>query len=1276
MYMEEETPCVYPRLPVPEDFIKPVASTSSQYTGVNQQLQAIAPHVHFMPLSINALAPSGKGRPFPEITLLVKAPDTETTYKVNALLDSGASSLYVDEGFVERHHLNTRPLLEPLRALNANGTTNRIITHEVQFQFTVQGHTSKEWFLVADLGGKPFIIGMDWFRDHNPEFDWRKGEIKFTRCPPKCGGINKLQNSEVIDETSIPNERDELINEIRQQICAYEAHATRIATDAMKAKTVQTLDDIIRGPYGDFVDVFSDVGYQDLPPRRHWDNNIEFVPDWKDKKWKTRIYPLNPVEQVELDKFLQENLANGRIRPSKSEISSPIFFVSKKGGDLRPVVDYRKVNDITVKNAYPLPLISELVDKWKGCKYFTKLDIRAGYYNIRMKEGDEWKTAFATNRGLFEYLVMPFGLANAPATFQTMMNDIFRVYVRRGDTGVYIDDVIIATKSDPTGKLSDKAYHEKCVREILEVFRTQKLYLKPEKCEFSQRQVDYLGFVISGDHVTMDPAKVDGVASWNTPTNLKQLRSFIGFINFYRRFIDDFSGIARPLNDLTKKDTPWTWKEEQQKAFDKLKEKLCTAPVLVHPDSSKPFMVETDASNYAYGAILSQEQANGKWHPVAYLSKSMTPAERNYTIYDKELLAIVKAFKEWRQFLYGNPHTIQVLTDHANLRYFRTAQDLNSRQARWATTLEQYNYTFTYRPGTQSGKPDALSRRSDHDDGSNDNKQRILLPDTLFEKVDINILELHSKFDQEIHQAQLRDPLVQDLQQKRESDMIDGWDWEEGLWRYQGKVYVPENLRRSVFDAHHSSPLAGHPGQKPTLEHIGRNYYWPNMKTDIFERVKNCDICQRIKTQTSKPAGQLKPNEIPTKPWEIVSMDLIVGLPESAGYDSILVVVDRFSKWVVLVACDSTLDSLGLAKLLRDHIWTKFGIPRLIISDRGPQFASKFTKELAKELGIELGLSTAYHPQTDGQTERMNQEIEKYLRAYVNYHQNDWKEWLSTCQFAMNNTTKSSTGFTPFELNFGRHPNTGIVPKQSTSDMPAVEDFVKGLAKSQETARKALEKTAEAMKKFADQKRGPTPEFQEGDLVMLSAKNLRTDRPSAKLADKWEGPFKILKKVSSHSYRLELPDEWKIHNTFHVDKLRPYSQDPKHPNHPKPPPVLINDEEEYEVDKVIDSSYRRGILYYRVTWVGYPLSEATWIRADQTDNMKEVLDKWHKAHPDAPRTLRPEKPKTKGKGKTPAKKIRVLGTTTELTIDEEINWKPKKIFTNVESWPGTLKLPT
>lgn len=1264
---------------VPEQFIRSVSDRFGKNTDIYQQLDAIAPHVLFRSHGILRISPSSSisdstrvNHNFPNISLQIKTTDSESIYKVNALLDSGATGLYIDKGFVDKHGLTTHELQQPLRVYNADGShnSNGVITHEVQLQFTVQGHTSKNWFYVTDLAGKAIIVGMNWLRDHNPVIDWQTGKITFNRCPSSCGGQTLIpQNlNKLIDESTELSE-DELINrEIRHQILLVQTESTRLATEAWKKQEHLSLDDILKGPYNDFVDVFSEEGFQAVPGRRKWDHAIDLQPDWQDKTWKSRIYPLPPSQQKELDEFLEENLANGRIRSSKSPLASPFFFVSKKGGQLRPIVDYRKLNDITVKNKTPLPLVTELVDKWKYCKYFTKLDVRAGYFNIRIKEGDEWKTAFVTNRGLYESNVMNFGLVNAPATFQTMMNDIFVDYVRRGDTGVYIDDVIIGTKSDPTGKLSDLEYHEKAVREILEVFREQKLFLKPEKCDFSQKQVEYLGFVISGDHVMMDPTKVEGVTTWPVPTSLKQLRSFLGFCNFYRRFVQNYSELARPLHDLQKKDAPWSWKEEQQNAFDQIKKVITSSPILVHPDPSKPFMVECDASDYAIGAVLSQKQSDDKWHPIAFYSHAMTKEERNYKIHDKELLAIVESLKEWKHFLRGTIETVEVLTDHANLRYFRTAQDLNRRQARWALFLEEFNIHLVHRPGRLSGKPDALSRRADHDDGSEDNKQQVLLPEEIFHK--INFIEIRSKFDLGIHEAQLKDPLIQDLQKRREGDHPKGWNWDEGIWKYQGKIYVPEHLRREVFDSHHSSPAAGHPGIKPSLEAIAKYYYWPNIRQDVESRVKNCDTCQRIKTFPTKPVGQLHPTQIPSSPWEIVSMDLITGLPESAGYDSLLVVVDRFSKMVVIVACNSTLDSLGLARLLRDHVWSRFGIPRVIISDRGPQFASNFTKDLAKLLGVQLAISTAYHPQSDGQSERMNQEIEKYLRAYVGYHQNDWTEWIASCQFAMNNTVKSSTGFTPFELNYGRHPNPGSAPQAIHTDVPAVEDFVKGLHKSHESAKKALEKAAESMKKFADKKRGPNPDFKIGDLVMLSSANLSVDQPSRKLSSKWEGPFKIVAKVSNLNYKLELPDSWRIHDTFHVDKLRPYHQDPSSPNHPKPPPDLVKGEEEYEVENILDCQYRRGILNYKVSWKGYSPSEASWIRADNADNMKDIVDAWHSLYPDAPRSLRPVKPTPKTGGR-PLRKIRVIGLGP-FNIQTEgiaLDFQPLDPVTNVESWP-------
>ena len=327
-------------------------------------------------------------------------------------------------------------------------------------------------------------------------------------------------------------------------------------------------------------------------------------------------------EQAELDKFLEDQLRKGYIVPSKSPLSSPVFFIKKKDGKLRLVQDYRKLNDITVKNRYPLPLASDIVNRLKGAKYFTKFDVRWGYNNIRIKEGDEWKAAFATNRGLFEPMVMFFGLCNSPATFQALMNSIFADLIAKGKVVVYLDDILIFTKTIEE--------HREIVREVLKRLQDHDLYLRPEKCEFERTEIEYLGMIIRHNEVKMDPAKVQAIVEWTVPKNLKALQAFTGFDNFYCRFIKDFSGIARPLNDLTKKEKPWKWGPEQQKAFDTLKEMFASGPILRmwHPDL--PTRVETDASAHTVSGIISQKQLDdGLYHPIAYRSESMSEAERN-----------------------------------------------------------------------------------------------------------------------------------------------------------------------------------------------------------------------------------------------------------------------------------------------------------------------------------------------------------------------------------------------------------------------------------------------------------------------------------------------------------------------------------------------------------------------------------------------------------------------------------------------------------------------
>jgi len=352
-----------------------------------------------------------------------------------------------------------------------------------------------------------------------------------------------------------------------------------------------------------------------------------------------------------------------------------MFFIKKKDGLLRLVQDYRTLNAITVKNRYSLPLISELVSQLHRAKCFTKLDVQWEFNNVCIKPRDEWKAAFCTNHGLFKPLVMFFGMTNSPATFQTMMNDIFRTLIAKGIIVVYLDNILIFMKTEEK--------HEQVVQRVLEVLVEHKLFLRPEKCEFHQKEIEYLRLVISENKVAMDPVKVAEVRNWPTPENRTDMQAFIGFVNFYRRFIRDFSIIARPLFDLTCSDQAWNWDAKEQEAFKGLKMAVTIAPVLVSPQDSEPFRIEADSSDFTSRAVLSQRlPREEKWHPVAFYSKSLSSVERNYEIHDKEMLAIIHALEEWRHFLERARYPVEIWTDYKNLEYFMTAKKLNRRQAR------------------------------------------------------------------------------------------------------------------------------------------------------------------------------------------------------------------------------------------------------------------------------------------------------------------------------------------------------------------------------------------------------------------------------------------------------------------------------------------------------------------------------------------------------------------------------------------------------------------
>jgi hypothetical protein len=499
-----------------------------------------------------------------------------------------------------------------------DGTENKkgTIKSYVDLEFRIDGRKFKERLYVTGLGKQKIILGFPWLHKHNPIIDWKKGELEWRpikidfrkwlkKKNPKPSIEEERDEEEEKNQTQNPIEEDKecILIELLDEIAWI--NKTNIATELAVRENLKkeelTDEEIVPKEYHEYLDVFSEEKAQRFPKSRSWDHKIELKEDFVPKSFKN--YNLTPVEQVELDKFLKENLDKGYIRPSQSPMASPFFFVTKKDGRLRPCQDYRYMNDGTKKNAYPLPLITDIMRQLVGAKYYTKLDVRWGYNNIRIKKGDEWKAAFKTNRGLFEPTVMFFGMCNSPATFQAMMDDIFMGMIEGKMVIVYMDDILIFAETEEE--------LQKRTKMVLEKLREHDLFLKAKKCEFCKTKIEYLGMIVEEGKISMDPVKLGGIRDWPIPTTVKQVRSFLGFGNFYRKFISHYSDLARPLNDLTKKDKKFEWTDECQKAFETLKARFTEEPVLLMPDHSKPFQIESDASKVATGAVLTQTDSNG-----------------------------------------------------------------------------------------------------------------------------------------------------------------------------------------------------------------------------------------------------------------------------------------------------------------------------------------------------------------------------------------------------------------------------------------------------------------------------------------------------------------------------------------------------------------------------------------------------------------------------------------------------------------------------------------
>jgi len=1091
------------------------------------------------------------------------------------------------------------------------------MTHRTILETTIAN--KRQWIslLITGLGKRSTILGLPWLVKENPDIDWQRGTLQWRPTPlvivgnndDNQGGDSADYATDYLISLAQTYEEPDLEDSTTLEILKVKIsdHFDQLYGDESKRDT--PVEELVPKKYHEHLKLFSKKASERYPEPRPYDHEIHLKPEFKPIRQSP--YSLNPAQTKLAKEFIEENLAKGYIKHSKSDMASPLFFVGKKDGTSRPCQDYRKLNEGTIKDAFPLPNIQDLLRDLRGMKYYTKLDIRWGYNNIQIKPEDRKKAAFSTPFGLYEPTVMFFGLCNSPATFQRMMNHIFWIEINEGWCKVYMDDVLIAA-----GNIEDLI---KRTLRVLKIMEENDLFLKPEKCDFEKLKVEYLGYIISQNRIEMDPKKLAGISDWPVPKNLRQVRSFLGFGNFYRRFIERFSHKVRPLTALTKKDKPFEWTKECEYAFQTLKKAFLEAPILVMPDQDQPFYLETDASAFASGGVLMQKDSNGHLHPNGYISRTFNETEQRYQIYDRELLALIRALTEWKVYLEGALHPVTVYIDHDNLRYFRSGQTLNKRQARWSLYLSQFPLQLIHKPGKTMILSDALSRRADAEEQKEKDRTAVLLPDDLF----VRLLDTHISNIVIKNESEYDPSVLERLRFLLEQPNAEDSDWtlntkhKDPIIFYKGRKYVPRNteLRRKVLQQCHDHPTAGHPGAATTYLNVSRHYWWPGMTTFVNEYVKGCGKCQQNKINRRPWKGPLMPIAGPTdpRPFAQISMDLLTDLPPSEdGYDTLLVVLDHGqTKGLVLIPTRKTVTSTGTAGLLNDNVFRRFGLPETIISDRDPRFASAVFQEWLKLLNIKSAMSTAYHPQSDGATERVMQEIQAYLSIYCIANPTDWPSAIPILEFVHNSRPHADRKQSPFELIMGYQPK-GIPETLHPTKVPSLEERMERITEWRKDAQLAHEI---ARQRMAIRFKVPLERFTEGQKVWLDTRNFQL-MYGKKIRPKREGPFKIKRMKGPITYQLELPSTWKIYDTFHPVHLSPYKETSQYgPNELRPPPELVDNEEEYSVDHIVrHKKNNKGNLLFLIRWKGYSVEDDTWEPASNLKNARETLDEYKKRH--------------------------------------------------------------
>jgi hypothetical protein len=1119
--------------------------------------------------------------------------------RTNALIDSGAHMVLIRASIVKRLGLTPNKLPTPeLVNVAMNNGTARTLTHYIDIEPTSRSTSTAPTFrskplraVVADNLCAPLILGLPFLVANNITCNYARRECNVTveNVP-----VNILAQH----QPALLLKPPDTLAYIHQRTAAPPLQHILEERETELRKKFHT--------------VFEPLPHTDELPREPV-ARIQLKND--SEPLKTRNYPCPRKWKEAWHTLLQQHLDAGRIRPSNAPAGSGAFIIPKADPTVLPrwVNDYRQLNSNTITDSFPLPRVSEILADCGNGTLFASIDMTNSFFQTRMHPNDVNLTAVNTPWGLYEWVVMPMGIKNAPAIHQRRVTAALRPFIGRF-CHVYLDDIVIWSKT-----LDE---HTQNVILVLDALKTNKLYCNPKKTKLYCTEIRFLGHRISANGIEADEGKADRITNWPIPSSAKQMRGFLGLVRYLATFLPKLADHTTTLDALTKKECDKKfpeWTQTHQEAFDNIKhlatstECLTTIDYSLMPDYK--IFVTTDASDYGSGAVLSFGPSYEKAKPVAYDSRSFKGAELNYPVHEKEMLAIVRALKKFRTDLLG--HKFQVWTDHKTLEHFPTQRDLSRRQARWLEFLSQYDATIRYLPGEKNVVADALSR----------------LPDTgisaIAAIVNTTNPNVHSRFEMEdalldnIRTGYDTDPFTKKLASSALG--MPNIREQNGFWFVDDRLFVPnvKNTRETLFRIAHDK--LGHFGTTKTYNALRDAFYWPGMKRDLGKAyVPSCPQCQRNKSRTTKPVGPLHPLSVPDKRCDSVAMDFIGPLPRDDGFDCILTITDRLGSDIRIIPTTCSLTAQGLAELFFQHWYCENGLPLEIISDRDKLFLSQFWQALHQLTGVHLKLSTSYHPETDGASERTNKTVIQCIRFAVERDQKGWAKALPKVRFDIMNTLNQSTGFSPFQLRFGKSPRIlpPLLAEPTDTSAPSTDarTIVERLLPIEYEAKDNLLTAKIDQAEIKNRHRRASFPFRVGERVLLSTANRRHEYKTdsslrvAKFMPRFDGPYDIIATNEKHStVTLLLPHAPNAFPVFHSSEVIPFLENDNtlFPDRvPTPPePLLINGEQEFFIDKIVDERRKNKQTLYRVRWQGEGPEGDKWLPTSELENC-QALDVW------------------------------------------------------------------